>query len=225
MENKYIDLTHSLSENVPGWDSSYKFKLELSTDYSDCVAPDLFRTQKIITPLSMGTHIDAPAHVVPGGRTIEQLSLNELIVNCCVVDVGQVVSENYVVMPEVVNNFEKKFGQIVNNSFVIFHTGWGQYWNNSEKYRNNYSFPSIHETTAELLLQRNITGLGTDTLSCDTGKVGFPTHRIILGADKYLVENLNNTHLLPAVGFEIAILPTKIQGATESPVRALAILK
>jgi kynurenine formamidase len=95
-------------------------------------------------------------------------------------------------------------------------------WDNKEKYRNNLQFPSIHEDTAKLLLERNIAGLGVDTLSADTGKNGFPVHRAILSAGKYLVENIANANTLPSVGAKICVLPIKIKEGTEAPVRLLA---
>ncbi len=223
-EYKIIDLTHSLSSDIPSWDDGSSFELSISTDYTDCAPPHLFRMQKIKSSASMGTHMDSPSHVIPGGRTIDQLNLEELVVDCVVVDVSQQVDENYLVMPEVLEKFEKQYGKIQAASFVIFYTGWDKRWHKPAEYRNNYKFPSVDISTAEILVQRNIAGLGTDTLSSDTGQAGFPARRAILGANKYLVENIANANLLPPTGSKIFILPTKIKNATEAPVRLIALI-
>ena len=68
-------------------------------------------------------------------------------------------------------------------------------------------------------------GIGVDTLSPDTGKQGFPVHDIFLGAGKYLVENIANSESLPNVGAHILVLPLKIQGGTEAPVRLVGLVE
>jgi kynurenine formamidase len=219
-----IDLTHTLSDAIPSWNGSSGFKLSVDTDYKDCVPPDIFRTQKIKSVAGIGTHIDAPAHAAPGGRTADQLTLHELAVDCIVIDVSAEADENYIIMPKVVEIFEQGHGIISSNSLVIFYTGWSARWETPEKYHNNHMFPSVHISTAEFLLERKIAGLGTDTLSADTGANGFPVHRAILGADKYLIENIANVNLLPATGAKALVLPMKIKDATEAPVRLVALI-
>ena len=50
-----------------------------------------------------------------------------------------------------------------------------------------------------------------------------PVHRRILGADKYLVENIANAKELPPIGAKVFVLPMKIKNSTEAPVRLIAI--
>ncbi len=221
---KIIDLTHRLLPEIPTWDGSCGFELSIDTDYKDCTPPDLFRTQKIKCGAGIGTHMDAPAHVKEGGLTIDNLNLEELVTDCVVIDVSSEADAVYVIMPEVVEKFENENGEIKPNSFVIFYTGWDKHWSNREKYNNDHKFPSVDESTAQLLLKRNIAGLGIDTLSADTGHNGFPVHQTILGADKYLVENVANAKELPPTGAKIFVLPIKIKDATEAPIRLIATI-
>ena len=223
-EFKIIDLTHTLTPSIPTWDGDCGFELMTSCDYTDCTAPDLFRVQKVRCGAGIGTHMDAPAHVVPDARTIDQLELDELVSDCAVIDVSADADENYIAMPEVVEKFEKEHGTIPAGSFVIFYTGWDKYWHDKEKYINDHKFPSVHEDTAKLLLERGITGLGIDTLSADTGANGFLVHRAILGAGKYLVENIANAQSLPPTGAKTFVLPMKIGEGTEAPIRLIAIM-
>ncbi|MBP9839221.1 MAG: cyclase family protein, partial [Proteobacteria bacterium] len=216
IDSNIIDLTHALSADIPSWDGSCGFDLATVCDYKDCSGPDLFRIQKITSRAGMGTHIDAPAHCFPGSKTIDTLELKNLITDCVVIKVHDVADENYLLMPETILKFEKEHGVIKENTFVICHTGWDRYWTNPEKYRNNLRFPSIHESTGKLLLERNIAGLGIDTLSPDAQGKSFPIHRTILGAGKYLVENVTNANNLPAIGAKIIAAPMKIKDGTEA---------
>ena len=223
-EFKVIDLTHRLLPEAPSWNGSCAFELSIDTDYKDCTPPDLFRTQNIKATASIGTHMDAPAHVIPDGRTIDKLTMEELVTDCVVIDVSSEADAVYTIMPSAVEKFEKEHGEIKPNSFVIFYTGWDKRWGNREKYHNNHKFPSADISTAELLLKRNIAGLGIDTFSADTGASGFPVHRAILGADKYLVENVANAKELPPVGAKSFVLPMKIKDGTEASVRLIALI-
>lgn len=221
---KIVDLTHTLSPEIPTWDGSCGFELSIDTDYKDCTLPDLFRTQKIKCGAGIGTHMDAPAHVKEGGLTIDKLNLEDLITDCVVIDVSAEADSVYVIKPEVIEKFENKHGEIKSSSFVIFYTGWDKYWDNKEKYINDHKFPSVDKATALLLLERNIAGLGIDTLSADTGANGFPVHQVMLGADKYLVENIANAKDLPPTGAKSFVIPIKIKDGTEAPIRLIALV-
>ena len=221
---KAVDLTHTLHPAIPGWDGDCGFRLSLSLDYNQCAEPYLFRKHDMQTPTGVGTHMDAPAHCIPGGKTIEALEMESLVTDCVVIHTHNETAEDYVVMPGVIEQFEKEHGQIAPNTFVIFHTGWDKHWETPEKYINGHVFPSVHADTAALLLERGIAGLGIDTLSADTGKEGFPVHTAILGAGKYLVENIANAKDLPATGAKSLVLPMKIKDGTEAPIRLIALI-
>ena len=83
----------------------------------------------------------------------------------------------------------------------------------------------MHVSTAKLLLKRNIAGLGIDTFSADTGADGFPVHLAVLGADKYLVENVANAKKLPPTGAKSFVLPMNIKDGTEASIRLIALLQ
>ncbi len=220
---KVTDLTHTISAAIPAWDGKPDFELQTTTDYPDCTPPNLFRIQKQTIGMSVGTHIDAPAHVIPGGRTVDQLTAEELVAECVVIDVSAEADEHYVVMPAAIEKFEKQYGEIPGHALVVFYTGWSKRWEMPERYHNNHVFPSVHVDTAGILLKRNIAGLAIDTFSCDTGASGFPVHQVVLGADKYLIENVANANLLPPTGAKAIALPMKIKGATEAPLRLVAL--
>ncbi len=219
---KITDLTHTISSDIPTFDGSCGFTMSLAVDYKDCKEPNLFRLQKIETKTGIGTHMDAPVHCFPGAKTIDMIDLNDLVTDCVMIDVSEVADENYVIMPSVVEEFENKHGKIAPNTFVIFYTGWDQFWTTPEKYRNGNISPSVDASTAEMLTSRDIAGLGIDTLSADKGKDDFPVHRIVLGAGKYLVENIANAKALPPTGAKIFVLPMKIKDGTEAPIRLVA---
>jgi kynurenine formamidase len=218
-----IDLTHALHENIPTWEGDCGFKHDRAQDY-DPHSIWKFRTHTIMMNEGIGTHIDAPAHCIPGGKFIHELPLDDLIAPCVVLDVSHKADENYCVTAADVYEFEKLHGEIKAGTFVIVRTGWDRFWSTPEKYRNNLKFPYLAEDTAQLLVEKEIVGLGIDTLSPDQPLLGYPVHQIILGANKYIVENIANADQLPAVGSYSMAIPMKIQQGTEAPIRLMGML-
>ncbi|CEK11110.1 cyclase family protein [Legionella hackeliae] len=219
-----VDLTHVLTDSIPSWEGNCGFRHQNLQDY-DASLDVSFRVQHLTMDAGIGTHMDAPAHCVKDGKTIADFDLNELLAPCVVIDVSSTQTANNTVIPEDIFAFEDRHGEIGAGSFVIIRTGWERYWNSPRKYRNNYNFPSLGAETAKLLLNRNISGLGIDTLSPDRPDAGYPVHQLILGAGKYIVENIANSGLLPPMGSYILVLPLKINEGTEAPVRLVALLK
>ena len=219
-----IDLTHTLSEEIPSWGGGCGFHHDIKVDYDECDSAVKFRVGQIKMHAGIGTHIDAPSHCIPGAATVAQMPLDTLIAPLFVIDVYEKMTSNYKISDDDIIDFEKKFGQIQENSFVAFYTGWSQYWNNPKKYHNNYCFPSVSESVASMLVARNVSGIGIDTLSPDVPVSGFPVHRIMLGADKYIVENIAGLEKMPAIGAYVLTLPIKGLGLTEAPVRMLGLI-
>lgn len=219
---KLIDLTHMLTPQVPTWNGNCGFHIEVVKNYGNGDEVR-FRNNTLSFEAGIGTHMDAPAHCIPDAVAIGDLSLTDLISPGVMIDVSLKAHESYTLTPLDVENFETQYNKIEKNSFVIIYTGWGKRCPNPEDYRNKYRFPSISKEAAELLLERKIKGLGIDTLSPDRPESGYPVHQLLLGSGKYIIENIANAHLLPPKGFYVFALPLKIQGATESPIRLIAL--
>ena len=219
-----VDLTHPLSADMPSWDMSCGFQCINTLDYDDCTTHVKFRVQDLKLPAGMGTHIDAPAHCSISGRSVDQLPLDELIAPCVVIDVSLNAHEGYQCSLLDIDAHEHKYGKIPKKSFVIIYTGWDKHWENTEQYRNNLQFPSVSKDVALLLLERDIVGLGIDTLSPDTEQSDYPVHHTLLGANKFIIENIANSKAIPTLGSFIIALPLPIVHGTEAPMRLIALI-
>ncbi len=223
-DSTVIDLTHSLHEKIPSWEGDMGFKSHVMFDYQSRTGDVGFRIQDLSTRAGIGTHIDAPAHCIPGGLSIDNLSLHNLIAPCVMIDVSDRASERYTVSRKDIEEFEQKHGIIEEKSFVIIRTGWDRFWGKPDLYRNNLVFPTLSAEAALHLLERNIVGLGIDTLGPDLPENGFMVHKLLLGHGRYIIENIANSMALPPKGSTTIALPIKIQGGTEAPLRLIALL-
>lgn len=225
MENyKFIDLTHKVHPDIPTWDLTCGYYVKTMRDYKHCAGEFKFRSQALDIRASAGTHIDSPAHCFEGARDVSDLSIKELICPCVVINVSQKANEKYKVTIADIEEFESKYGAIKPGSFVLFYTGWSKFWNEPSKYHNNLSFPSVSADVAQLLLKKQITGIGIDTLSPDCDEKGSFVHSILLGSNKYIVENVAYDEKMPAAGAYILVMPLNVQGAAESPVRLIGMI-
>jgi len=219
---KFIDLTHLLTPNIPNWGKTCGFNIENIFDYEH----HGHRTQKISLCAGIGTHMDAPGHFVKGGKSIDDIPLEKLIVPVHLINVSEKANANYLISTNDLEEYEKQYGRIIENSFVIGYTGWSRHWPDAERYfnldnQNHMRFPSFSVEVCQTLLERDISGIGIDTLSPDCN-LEFPVHKLLLGKGKYIVENLANCHLLPALGAYVILFPLNMD-STESPIRAVAI--
>ena len=81
------------------------------------------------------------------------------------------------------------------------------------------------EATAFLVEERDIVGVGVDTLSLDHGaSTDFGTHVTLLTAGKYGIENLANLGTVPATGATIVVGGPKHRNASGGPTRAFALI-
>lgn len=219
-----IDLTHYLTSGIPTWDGTCGFEHRIVSDYS---ADDIckFRIYKMgFNKTGVGTHIDAPAHCYPNGKTVDQILLDDLSAPGVIIDVSEKAHESYCISLNDVHAYQKTYGKIQAGTVVLFRTGWEKFWFDPQKYRNNYKYPYIATDVAEYLLKREVVGLGIDTLSPDRPEDNFPIHRLFLGNGRYLIENAANLNKMPAVGSYILALPMKIQGGAEAPVRLVGLI-
>lgn len=221
---KLVDLTHSLNPSVPSWNGNCGFGHTLKMDYEQGC-----RVQSIRMLAGIGTHIDAPSHFIKDADSVADLVLQNLFAPIALINVSDKANASYMVSLEDILAYEAQFGRILPNSFVIAYTGWDKYWLTPHKYRNpnhdqHMEFPGFLPEAVELLISREIVGVGIDTLSPDGSDMSFPVHHLLLGKGKYIVENLANCQQLPPTGAYIMICPLKIEEATESPIRAIGFI-
>ena len=79
---RYIDLTLPIEEGMPVWpgDSGPEFREVKSLEQ------DGYAVQSIRFSNHLGTHLDAPSHVVKGGMALERIPLETLIGKAVILD-------------------------------------------------------------------------------------------------------------------------------------------
>lgn len=209
-----VDLTHSIEDGMPVYPGDPTVTLVPALT----LAADRVEVSAIGMGSHTGTHVDAPVHTIRGGRTMADVSLDELLGDALVLRVpGLSEGEHY--------GWDRlqARGELLQRlpPIVLIDTGWSRWWRDGRRERH----PVLDPAAARELQRRGMRVLGVDTLSPDpTGgsEGGFAVHEIVLGADGLIVENLAGLDSLPdrvRVGF----FPLRLQG-DGAPVRAVAFL-
>ena len=186
-----------------------------------------------------GTHFDAPVHWITGkdlpDNTCETIPAKRFVGRACVIDVTREVeaNEDFLLMPEHVTAWEKRNGRIPKNSWVLLRTGWSRRTNAADflnvKEDGPHS-PGFHQTTSALLAtDREVLGVGVETVGTDAGQAGrftppFPNHGTMHGAGRFGLASLRGLEELPETGAIVIAAPLKIVGGSGSPLRVLALV-
>ncbi len=222
-----VDLTHQMHETMAYWPGGVPFKMTRLVDYAEG-----YRLHRFEMGENTGTHVDAPAHFIEGKRTVAQIPPDELVVPLVVIDVRDKTRNNpdYLLSANDVVDWEAAFGEIPVGSLVVANTGWHERFSDPERYINQddqgvMHFPGFAPEAARLLVERDVAGIGIDTLSLDHGAAKtFATHKIMLDANKYQVENLANLDALPALGATVIIGVLPIVDGSQAQARVLALV-
>jgi kynurenine formamidase len=159
--------------------------------------------------------MDAPAHIIPGARTLDEFPVDRFAGKACVVDVSGVE-----VGKIELDELEARSEAIRESDFVLFRSGWSRYWRSDQYFKD---FPVLSPEAAQRLVEADIKGVGIDMISVDeVDSTEFTVHNILLSAEMVIVENLRNLELLPESVFFFSCYPLRIEQADGSPVRAVA---
>jgi kynurenine formamidase len=171
----------------------------------------------------LGTQIDAPNHFAQGGRSLDQLRVDELIVSVIVIDTSKRAQHDADAVLTIadITAWEVRHGRVPDGACVMMHSGWQRFVADPVRFLGRDAqgvlhFPGISLPAAQFLLrERVIWGLGVDTISIDPDwDHTYQTHRALLGADKWALEAVANLDNPPAVGATLFIGATNVRAAT-----------
>ena len=210
---KIIDLSHPISPNMPVYPGA-----EPPVFITDSHIDDVGFLEKKITIYShTGTHIDAPAHIINGAKTLDQLSVEHFFGKAFLLNLTTRKKKSIDI-----DELESHHDSIRNSEFILLNTGWSQLWG-SNRYFHDY--PILSSEAALWLSNFNLKGVGMDTISADeANSQDFPIHKILLSHHIVIIENLTNLDALTGNHFMFSCFPLKIEQADGSPVRAVAII-
>src|SRR3954469_25663070 len=132
---RYIDLTHSITPNMPVWKgfgpATFSPTVDPATGQPYTYAHDGFEaTAYRLAPDQFGTQLDPPAHWAPEYAGIDELPPTYAVRPLVVISIVKQVKSDpkYALQVSDVRAFEKKHGKIPKGSVVMVRSDWSKRW-------------------------------------------------------------------------------------------------
>ncbi|MEA4823441.1 MAG: cyclase family protein [Clostridiaceae bacterium] len=202
-----VDLTQTIHNGMPVYPGTVPPRLDSASSFER----DGYRETALSLWSHVGTHMDAPAHLFADGTTLDRIPVSRFcgraaMLDCRGVGQGGITADMLRTLP------------LDTLDFVILRTGWESRFYSPAYYD---AFPTMTDTAARLLAASGLSGVGVDAISIDPVGGPLPNHRIVLGANMVIVENLRGLAECPD-RFIFCAMPLLYENADGAPVRASA---
>ncbi|MGE5529132.1 MAG: cyclase family protein [Patescibacteria group bacterium] len=201
-----IDITVRLGPGLPGYpgDASYERML-----LRDIVREGDCRLSKLTLSAHAGTHVDAPAHFLADGATLDRLPADFFSGPARVA-----ACDASVLTAAVVRAARPRAG-----SFLLFRTPNSMLWRDACFHP---AYTALDAGGAEALIAAGVRGVGVDYLSVEPPGSGGAVHRILLAAGLAVIEGLDLSAAEPG-DYDLICLPLRLDGAEGAPARAVLL--
>lgn len=192
-----LDLTMPLDEKTPAYPGDPPFLIEQIAT----IDKNGWNERRLGINSHTGTHIDAPFHMLPQGKKLEEYPLETFFGKARVVDI-------------------KKAGlKDVGEKIIFFFTG------QTNKYQTPLFFKDnlvLTKEMAQQLIYNRVRIVGIDSFSIDN--TPFEVHKMLFRHDILIVENLMNLGPLVGKAVVVMVVPLRLMDADGAPCRVVAKL-
>ena len=156
-----------------------------------------------------GTHVDAPAHFVEGGRTLSEIPLEHFVGPATVFEIPSARS---------IGSSHLETLDWTGVERVLFKTDNSAHWNDG---RFHEEFVYLEPEAGEFLVRRGVRLVGIDYLSIDPFRSDkHPAHFALLPHNVVVLEGLNLSRISPG-RYHMAALPLNLRHADGAPTRVI----
>lgn len=201
-----IDISLPIGPDTPVWPGDPPVLIE---PVARIEAGDPADVSRLVLSTHIGTHVDPPAHFIPGTATVDALPLDVLV--------GPAVVAPFPVGP--IDRVALESRSLPEGSARVLLQTAGD-------------AGALTPDGARWLVERGVRLVGADTLSIEPAsecpgvreppEEQYPVHRILLGAGVVIVEGLDLSAVVPGP-YQLVCLPLRIVGGDGAPARAVLI--
>ncbi len=199
------DVTVPLAPGLPAYPGDPPFEIEAIQRLGS--APFSLSRMSLVT--HTGTHVDAPAHFLPGGATIDSLPLEILLGKARVVEIPA---------RERIDRADLEPRDLRDDLRILLKTRMsGQMLKPGFQEDHLY----LSGDAAAYLAQAGLKLVGFDYLSVDRyGAPDYPAHHALLEAGVIIVEGLDLSEVEPGE-YDMACLPLRVADGDGAPARVI----
>lgn len=229
-ETEVIDLSNPIEDGIP----TYPKFPGVQVEQTDWAARDGYTMEHVEMRSHTATHVDAPIHFIPEGKTLDDFSIEKFMGEGIVLDLTS-LDPGEPIRPK---HIEPYADEVEPDDVVILHTGWDEYYGLTQEYLMNYPF--LSGEAAQYLADLQPKAVGIDTMSVagwgeevpaqgpvtDIG--GDESHVPLLEDDIIIIEELRNLDRVlqgaDTCRADFFYPPLRMQGVGGSSARAFAFL-
>ncbi len=192
---RYYDLTAALPSEAVVWHGD----VVPSARVHNTIDEDGYQTMALVLGTHSGTHIDSPAHLIKGGKSLDRYTLDRFFERCYVLDTTAIDAIEVQHLPSLSAD--------VNG--ILF------------------SGPTSHlsEQAARHLIGCGVRLFGFSSPSCDAVESRtLPVHRLLFENDALIIEGLARVQQLVGRTVQLVALPLLIDNSDGSPARIIAVI-
>jgi arylformamidase len=201
-----LDISRPIAARSEPWPGDTPFAAELTWKLGEegsAVNVCAFRSST-----HMGSHVDAPWHVLPEGARVHELPLEPFVGRARVIDALGAKAR--------IEPTERILAQLDGVERALFRTR-----DALDAWRFDRDYAGLDPGLAEELVRRRVTLFGTDAPSTDAHDAqGLPSHKVLMRGGCQIVEWLDLTRARPG-DYEFIGLPLRLDGLDGSPIRAV----
>lgn len=205
---KIIDISWPISPNM----TTYKNRKDVSITKIKSLPQDCVSESTLVMHSHTGSHVDAPAHFIEQGKTIDQIPLEKLCGSCIVIDLTHVT--------ESIKEEDLKIHEpfLRSHKIVLLKTT-NSFCKATEEFNCNFIF--LEKSGAQFLIDCGIQTVGFDYLGIERNQQGHPTHKILL-QHGIIIEGLRLEQINQGT-YTLYCLPLLIQHGDGAPARIILV--
>lgn len=205
---KIIDISWPISQSM----TAYKDRHVVQFTQTKTFEQDHARESVVTLGSHSGTHVDAPAHFLENGASIEEMPLSSLIGPCSVIDLTHCAEKI------TINDVAE---QIIPDDHIILLKTKNSLLEPEALF--NPSFVYLAADAARYLSEKRIKGVGIDYLGIERAQPDHATHDALLAKNMPIIEGLRLKDV-NAGSYFFCCLPLAIQSLEAAPARAVLLL-
>lgn len=205
-----FDCSIPLSSKTPAFPGDESFSLNRVAEFS---AGDDVELSRFTASTHSGTHIDAPAHFIPGGKKLNEIPIERLVGK---VQVIEILDTDCITL----NALQRH--NLQNCKRIFFKTRNSQLWH-THPHEFIQDFVYLGENAARYLAGLELFMVGIDYLSIDPAESkNYPAHIFLLEKEILIVEGIDLSEV-SAGTYDLVCAPLKIENAEAAPARVLLL--
>jgi arylformamidase len=206
LESDWIDISVPICDAMVHWPGDPPVRIQRVQDIE---RGDSHTLSAMSIGSHTGTHVDAPAHFIRGGETIDRMALNVFVGKARVLEIKD---EESIKVAELLQY------KIRRGERILFKTGNSSLWK-SDKFSEDFIF--LSPEAAQFLADQGIKLVGVDYLSVGGYRGGGGIqHKVLLAAGVCVIEGLNLSEVAPGA-YHLVCLPLRLENGDGAPARVI----